>query len=129
MHSIRTKLAASAIAAIMIISPTAAASSTMSTAAAQPASNSWVTLSQLTQAGATALAGSEIVAGAPDAATFAVSAAAVQPSDESAEPRANPFPSPVIVVLLGVLGMAVYIALIEKHHGHATFPGGPVSPN
>lgn len=129
MRSIRTKLAASAIAAAMIISPTAAASSTMSTPAAQPASNSWITLSQLTPAGATALAGSGVVAGAPDAATVAASAAAVQPVDESSEPGANPFPIPVIIVLLGVLGMAVYIALIEKHHFHGTFPGGPVSPN
>ena len=129
MRSIRTKFGASAVAAAMIISPTAAASSTMSTAAAQPASNSWVTLSQLTPAGAVALAGSGVVAGAPDAATLAASAAAVQPADESSEPGANPFPIPVIVVLLGVLGMAVYIALIEKHHGHVTFPGGAVSPN
>lgn len=129
MRSIRTKLAASAIAAAMIISPTAAASSTMSTAAAQPASNRWATLSQLTPTGAVALAGSGVVAGAPDAATLAASASAVQPVNESSEPGANPFPIPVIIVLLGVLGMAVYIGLIEKHHGHGTFPGGPVSPN
>lgn len=129
MRSIRTKLAASAIAAAIIISPTAAASATMATPAAQPASNAWVTLSQLTPTGATALAGSGVVAGAPDAATVAASAAAVQPVDESAEQGTNPFPLPVIAVLLAVLGVAVYIAFIEHHHGHITIPTGPVSPN
>jgi len=129
MRSIRTKLAATAVAAAIMISPTAAASATMSTTVAQPTSNGWVTLSQLTPAGAVALAGSGVMAGAPDAATVAASAAAVQPVDEVSEPHTNPFPLPVIAVLLAVLGTAIYIAFIEKHHGHATFPGGPVSPN
>lgn len=129
MGSIRTKLAATAVAAAIMISPTAAASSTMSQPAVQSTSNGWVTLSMLTPAGATALAGSGVVAGAPDAATVAASAAAIQPVDESAEPAANPFPIPVIVVLLAVLGTAIYIALIEKHRGRATFPGAPVSPS
>jgi hypothetical protein len=33
--------------------------------------------------------------------------------------------------LLAVLGTAIYIAFIEHHHGHTTFPGGPppVSPS
>jgi hypothetical protein len=129
MRSIRTKLAATAVAAALIISPTAAASSTMATGAARPQSNGWVTLSQLTPAGASALAASGVVAGAPDAATVAASAAAVQPVDESGAPRANPLPLPVILVLLAVLGTAIYIALIEKHHGHITIPvRPPVSP-
>ena len=128
MRSIRTRLAAAAVATAIIVSPTAAASATMGTAAAQPASNSWVTLSQLTPAGATALAGSGVIAATPNAATVAASAAAVQPVDEASEPRANPLPIPVIVVLLAVLGTAIYIAMIEKHHGHVTFPGGAVSP-
>jgi hypothetical protein len=125
MRSIRTNLAAAAVAAAMIISPIAASAATMSTAAAQPPSNAWVTLSQLTPAGASALAGSSVVA----SATVAASAAAVEPVDESAEPSVNPFPIPVVVVLLAVLGTAIYIGLIEKHHGHASFPGTPVSPN
>ncbi|HKC02348.1 MAG TPA: hypothetical protein VKC17_03490 [Sphingomicrobium sp.] len=109
-----------------MISPTAAASAAMSTAAAQPAPNNWVRLSQLTPAGAMALAGSGVVAGAPDAATVAASAAAVQPADE---PGANPFPLPVIAVLLAVLGGAVYIAFIEHHHGHIAIPTPPpISP-
>ena len=124
MRSIRTKLAATAVAAALIVSPTAAASATMSSAAAQPASNSWVTLSQLTPAGATALAGSGVVAGTPDAAAVAASAAAVQPADESAGQGANPFPLPVIAVLLAVLGGAVYIAFIENHHGHIAISPG-----
>ena len=128
MRSIRTKVAATVVAAAMMISPTAAASATMLTTASQPAPNIWVTLSQLTPAGATALAGSGVVAGAPDAATVAASAAAVQ-SAEADEPGANPFPLPVIAVLLAVFGGAVYIAFIEHHHGHADFPGAPVSPN
>jgi len=37
--------------------------------------------------------------------------------------------SPIVIVLLAVLGTAIYIGLIEKHHGHASFPGTPISPN
>jgi hypothetical protein len=126
MRSIPTKLAATVVAAAIMISPTAAASATMSTAAAQPAPNNWVRLSQLTPAGAMALASSRVVADAPDAASVAASAAAVQPADE---PGANPFPLPVIAVLLAVLGGAVYIALIEHHHGHIAIPTPPpISP-
>ncbi len=129
MRTMRTRLAATAVAAAIVISPTAAASATMSTMAASPPSTNWVALSQMTPAGATALASSSGVAGAtPDAATLAASTAAVQSADESAN-GANPLPIPVIIVLLGVLGTMIYIALIEKHHGHGTFPGGPVSPN
>jgi hypothetical protein len=117
-----TKLAATAVAAALIASPT------MASAAAQPTPTSWVALSQMTPAGAMALAGSGVVAGAPDAATVAASAAAVQPY-EADERGANPLPLPVIAVLLAVLGAAIYVAFIEKHHGHATFPGAPVSPN
>jgi len=127
MRSIRTKLAATAVAAAIMISPTAAASATMATAA-QPTSTGWVTLSQMTPAGAMALAGSGVAAATPDAATVAASAAAVQPV-EGDERGANPLPLPVIAVLLAVLGTAIYIAFIEKHHGHADFPGPPpVSP-
>jgi hypothetical protein len=112
-----------------MMSSTAAGSATMTSAAAQPTSSRWTTLSQLTPAGATALAGSGVVAGAPDAATVAASAAAVQPADEAYETHANPFPLPVVAVLLAVLGTAIYIAFIEHHHGHTTFPSPPpVSP-
>lgn len=128
MRTIRTKLAASAVAAALIASPTMASALTVSTAAVQPTPTSWVALSQMTPAGVMALAGSGVIAGTPDAATVAASAAAVQPY-ESDERRANPLPLPVIAVLLAVLGAAIYIAFIEKHHGHATFPGAPVSPN
>jgi len=127
MRAIRTKLTATAIAAALILSPTAAAAATMSSPA-PPAPNNWVTLSQLTPAGATALASSGAIASAPDAATIAGSAVAVQPVDEDAE-GGNPFPIPVIVVLLGVLGTMIYIAFIEDHDGSATFPGGAVSPS
>jgi len=125
MRTMWSKFAASVVAAALIASPTMASA----TAAAQPTATSWVTLSQMTPAGAMALAGSGAVAGTPDAATVAASAAAVQPY-EGDERRANPLPLPVIAVLLAVLGTAIYIAFIEKHHGHATFPGAPpVSPS
>lgn len=124
MHPIGTKLTATAIAAALFVSPTAAASATMSTAA-QPSSTSWSTLSQLNPAGATALG---VAAGAPDGAMIAGSAAAVQPADERST-EGNPLPIPVIVVLLGVLGTMIYIAFIEDHDGSATFPGGAVSPS
>ena len=124
MRTMWSKFAASVVAATLIASPTMASA----TAAAQPTATSWVALSQMTPAGAMALAGSGAVAGTPDAATVAASAAAVQPY-EGDERGANPLPLPVIAVLLAVLGTAIYIAFIEKHHGHATFPGGPVSPS
>jgi hypothetical protein len=126
MRLVQKKLAATAVAAALIFSPTVAAASTFA-AATQP-QNGWVSLSQMTPAGATALASSGAVAAAPDAATLAAAAAAVQPVDET-DYRPNPFPLPVVIVLLGVLGMGIYIALIEKHHGHVTFPSPPpVSP-
>ena len=129
MRSIRTNLAAMVVATAIMVSPTAAASATMAATTAQPASSGWVTLSQMTPAGAMAMAGSGAVAAAPDAATVAASAAAVQPVEGDA-PRANPLPLPVIAVLLGVIATAIYIAFIEKHHGHADFPGPPpVSPS
>lgn len=113
MRDIRTKIASTAIAAALIFSPTAAVAAPYS---AQPASNSWVTLSSLTPAGATAL-GSGAIAGAPSAATLA----AAQSTVAYDEPRANSLPLPVIAVLLAVLGTAIYIALIEKHHSHRAF--------
>jgi hypothetical protein len=127
MRSIQNKLAAAAVSTALIFSPTVAAASTFSAPVAAQPQNAWVTLSQMTPAGATALASSGAVAAAPDAATMAAAAAAAQP-DESA--GTNPFPLPVVIVLLGVLGMAVYIALIEKHdRGHVTIPTPPVSPS
>jgi hypothetical protein len=126
MRPIQKKLAATAISACMVFSPTVAAASTFSAPATAQPQNAWVTLSQMTQAGATALASSGAVSAAPDAAALAAAAAAAQPADETAN-RPNPLPLPVIAVLLGVLGMAAYIALIEKHdHGHVTTPS--VSP-
>jgi hypothetical protein len=123
MRLIQKKLAATAIAGALVFSPTVAAASTF--AAPTQTQNAWVTLSQMTPAGATALASTGAVAAAPDAAAMAAAVAA-QPVDES-DYRPNPLPIPVIVVLLGVLGMAIYIALIEKHHGHITIPAA--SPN
>ena len=128
MRSIPMKLAATAVSAALVFSPTVAAASTYSAPVATQ--NAWVTFSQMTPAGATALASTGAVAAAPNAATVAAAAAAAaQPVDETAY-RPNPLPLPVIVVLLGVLGMAIYIALIEKHHGHITIPTPPpVSPS
>lgn len=127
MRLIQQKLAATAVALALGFSPTMAAASTFA-APTQP-QNTWVTLSQMTPAGATALASTGAVAAAPDAAAMAAAAAAAQPVDGS-DYRPNPLPIPVIVVLLGVLGMAIYIALIEKHHGHITIPTPPpISPN
>jgi hypothetical protein len=128
MRSIQMKLAATAVAAALIFSPTVAVASTFAAPAAAQPQNAWVTLSQMTPAGATALASTGLVAVAPNAATMSAAAAAAQPVDET-DYRPNPLPLPVIVVLLGVLGMAIYIALIEKHHGHITVPSGPISPN
>ena len=108
MRDIRTKIASTAVAAALIFSPTAAVASTY---AAGPA-NAWVTLSSLTPAGASALAGSGAVAAAPDAATLA----AAQSTTAYEEPRSNPLPLPVIAVLLAVLGTMAYIAFIEDHH-------------
>jgi hypothetical protein len=126
MRLIQKKLAATAVAGALVFSPTLAAASTFA-APTQP-QNAWVTLSQMTPAGATALASTGAVAAAPDAAAMAAAVAA-QPVDET-DYRPNPLPIPVIVVLLGVLGMAIYIALIEKHHGHITIPAPPpVSPS
>lgn len=116
MRNIRTKIASTAIAAALIFSPTAAV------AAAYPAQASgWTALSQMTPAGASALAGSGAVAGVPDAATMA----AAQSTVAYDEPHANPLPLPVIAVLLAVLGTAIYIALIEKHHSHGVFELSP----
>ena len=116
MRDIRTKIATTAIAAALIFSPTAAVASSYS---AQSPSNAWVTLSEMTPAGATALAGSGVVSGAPDAATLAAAQTTVVATDSDYRP--NPLPLPVIAVLLAVLGGAIYIALIEKHHSHRPF--------
>ena len=118
MRDIRTKIASTAIAAALIFSPTAAVASAYPT---QAQTNGWVTLSQMTPAGASVLAGSGAVAGAPDAATLA----AAQSTVAYDEPHANPLPLPVIAVLLAVLGTAIYIALIEKHHSHGVFGASP----
>jgi len=126
MRSIQAKLAATAVAAALILSPTAAAASSFSAPAGQ-AQSAWVTFSQMTPAGAAALASSGAVAAAPDAATMAAAAAAAQPDEGGGS---NAFPLPVIGVLLAVLGTAIYIGLIEHHHGHITIPGPPpVSPS
>jgi hypothetical protein len=127
MRPIQKKLAATAVAAALVFSPTVAAASAF--AAPSSPQNAWVTFSQMTPAGATALASTGVVAAAPDAATVAAAAAAAQPVDDT-DYRPNPLPLPVIAVLLGVLGMAIYIALIEKHHGHITIPTPPpISPS
>ena len=122
MRSITRKLASAAVAAALIVSPTAAAAASMSAPLASQPQNSWTTLSQMNAAGAVALAGS---GAAPNAATMA---AAAQTSDDQREYRSNPLPLPVLAVLLAVLGTAIYIAFIEKHRGHVNFPITPVSP-
>ena len=116
MRDIRTKIASTAVAAALIFSPTAAVAATYPT---QAQNSGWTTLSQMTPAGADALSGA--VAGAPDAATLA----AAQSTVAYDEPHANPLPLPVIAVLLAVLGTAIYIALIEKHHSHGVFELSP----
>jgi len=127
MRLIQKRLAASAVAAALVVSPTMAAASGATPTAAQP-QNGWMALSQMTPAGAAALASTGVVAAAPNAATVTAAAAAVQPADEN-DYRPNPLPLPVVAVLLGVLGMAIYIAFIEKHHGHITIPTPPpISP-
>src|SRR5215213_2884973 len=103
----RTKIATTAIAAALIFSPTAAIASSYTT----PPANGWVTLSALTPAGATALAGSGV---APSPATLAAAQSSVAVDDD----RANPLPLPVIAVVLAVLGTMAYIAFIEDHHDH-----------
>lgn len=118
MRNIQTKFAATAIAAALIFSPTAAVASTYS---APPSPSAWVTLSELTPAGATALAGSGAVAGAPDAADLAAAQSTTVVTTTDSDYRPNPLPLPVIAVLLAVVGTAVYIALIEKHHSHRPF--------
>ena len=103
MRNIRTKIASTAIAAALIFSPTAAVASTY----APTAGNAWVTLSSLTPAGATALAGSGV---APSPATLAGAQSAVAYEEDR---RMTSLPLPVIAVWLAVLGTRVYIALIE----------------
>jgi len=118
MRDIRTKIASTAIAAALIFSPTAAVASTYNTATTS-SSTAWLTLSSLTPAGATALAGAG--ANAPSAATLA----AAQSTVAYDERRANPLPLPVIAVLLAVLGTAIYIAFLEDHDGDAHFGTSP----
>ena len=128
MRPIRPKLAATSVAIALVFSPTVAAASTLAAPVAAQPQDAWTALSQMTPAGATALASTGVAAAAPSAATVAAAAAAAQPAEDTGY-RPNPLPLPVIAVLLGVLGMAIYIALIEKHHGHITIPTPPVSPN
>ena len=118
MRDIRTKIASTAVAAALIFSPTAAVASTY----AAPPASAWVTLSSLTPAGASALAGSGAVAAAPAAGP----GAAAPSTTAEGEPRRNPRPRPGVAGGLAVLGTMVYIALIEKHHGHVRFT--PTSP-
>ena len=103
MRNIRTKIASTAIAAALIFSPTAAVASTYAPAP----SNAWSTLSTLTPAGATALAGSSV---APSAATLAGAQSTVAYEEDR---RATSLPLPVIAVWLAVLGTMAYIAFIE----------------
>jgi len=120
MRSIPTKIAAIAAAAAIMVTPTVAAASTVQSA---PASNAWVTFSQLNPAGATALAGSSLAAAQPSVA-LAGSAAAVQATDDTGGYHGG-IPLPVIAVWLAVIGAAVYIALIEKHRHHGVFLTSP----
>jgi hypothetical protein len=118
MRIFPTKIASAAAALALLASAPAMAAPAMNTAP-----NGWAALSQLNTAGATALAGSNAVA---SPAMLGTATAAAQPADDG-EYHANPFPWPVAIVLLGVVATAIYIALIEKHHGHVTVPT-PNSP-
>jgi hypothetical protein len=119
MRRIPRKIASIAAAAAILVTPTMAAASTVSSA---PAPSAWTTFSQLNPAGATALAGSSVAAQPGVALTG--SAAAVQATDDGG--YHNGIPLPVIAVWLAVIGAAIYIALIEKHHGHITIlPNSP----
>ena len=120
MRRIPTKIVSIAAAAAILVTPTMAAASTVQASA--PAPNAWVTFSQLNPAGATALAGSSAAAAQPGIALTG-SAAAVQATDDSG--YHNGIPLPVIAVWLAVIGAAVYIALIEKHHHHGVFLTSP----
>src|SRR4051812_34918358 len=93
-------------AASLLVTPAMASASTLPAGAASP--GAWVTLSQLNPAGAMALGGSGAAA-MPNAATLssASAAAAAQPVDTAADYRPNPFPWPVAVVLLAVVGTAI----------------------
>ena len=119
MRRVRMKIASIAAAAAIMVTPTMAAASTVQSA---PASNAWVTFSQLNPAGATALAGSGVAAAQPGVALTG-SAASVQATDDGG--YHNGIPLPVIAVWLAVLGGAIYIALIEKHHHHRVFLTSP----
>jgi len=119
MRRIPTKIASIAAAAAVLVTPTMAAASTVQASA--PAPNAWVTFSQLNPAGATALAGSS--AATQPGIALTGSAAAVQATDDGG--YHNGIPLPVIAVWLAVIGAAVYIALIEKHHHHGVFLTSP----
>jgi hypothetical protein len=119
MRPIPTKIASIAAAAAIMVTPTMAAASTLSSV---PAPNNWVTFSQLNPAGAAALAGSSVAAAHP-AVAMTGSAAAVQGADDGG--YHNGIPLPVIAVWLAVIGAAIYIALIEKHHHHRVFLTSP----
>ena len=105
MRCSRMKWISAAAVTALLVTPTMAAAAAPATA---PQSG-WTALSQLTPAGATALASTGVTAGSPTAATLS----AAQSSVAVDEPRANPLPLPVIAVLLAVLGTAIYIAFIE----------------
>ena len=119
MRIVSTKIAATAAALALLASAPASAASSAPAPSATP--NGWVTFSQLNPAGATAMAGSSAV-------SLAGSTAVAAQPDEDGAYRQNPFPWPVAVVLLGVVAAAIYIAFIEKHHGHFNFPS-PNSPS
>ncbi|HWI89001.1 MAG TPA: hypothetical protein VNS11_07165 [Sphingomicrobium sp.] len=116
MRGTKVRIASGAVVAALLFSSTASgAASVAAPATAQPAQDSWLTLSMLTPAGTLGLAG----------------AAAVQPGPPTDNPPPPPPPPaygsiqsppiPVIVVWLATLATAVYI-LTRHRHGRFFFP-------
>lgn len=112
MRSIVMKCTSGAIAAALLFGSTA--SFAASTPAAPQAQSSWMALSMLSPAGATALGSA---------------AAAAQPVYPAPPPQAydrlRPPPIPVILVVVATLLTMIYIATRNDHHPAPT-PNSPV---
>jgi hypothetical protein len=105
----------SALGAIGILSSSVPAlANPAPTASAAQARDPWVTLSMLTPAGASALAGTASAAAQPDN----------PPPPPPAEGGGFHIPTPVLVIWLADIALIVYLA--TRHHSHGHIP--PLSP-
>jgi hypothetical protein len=114
MRGIKARIAASAVAAALVVSSTAAGAAPLpAPAAPQTALSPWLALSMMTQGGTIGLGG-----------------AAARPENALPPPPPPPPPGygsvqtppiPVIAVWLATLAMAIYIATAD-HRGHGEFP-------